>query len=128
MNLEQLVPRIHATPNQGVVIPTGGGTRVFPMLLEVGGGSNTLLDGGIPYKEFMTDEILGGTPEKYVSELTARQLAMAAYQKALYIRSKDHNRGAVDYPAHPLETGLSQPGQFPPTMKQSSCRSAWLHR
>jgi hypothetical protein len=42
----------------------------------------------------MTDEILGGKPEKYVSELTARQLAMAAYQKALYIRSKD----AVSYP------------------------------
>lgn len=94
MNLEKLVPLIHATPAKGVVIPTGGGTRVFPMLLELGGGSNTLLDGQVPYKEFMTDEILGGKPDKYVSELTARQLAMAAYQKALKIRSKD----AVSYP------------------------------
>jgi hypothetical protein len=94
MNLEQLVPLIHATPNKGVVIPTGGGTRVFPMLLELGGGSNTLLHGEIPYKEFMTDAILGGKPDKYVSEQTARQLAMAAYQKALEIRTKDD----VNYP------------------------------
>jgi hypothetical protein len=94
MNLEQLVQKIHATPNKGVIIPTGGGTEVFPLLLAIGGGSNTLLDGQIPYKEFQTDEILGGKPEKYVSELTARQLAMAAYQKAVAIRAKD----TVSYP------------------------------
>jgi len=80
---KELVKRIHATPQRGVIFATGGGTDIYPMLLRRGGGSATLLDGQIPYKETRTDELLGGKPEKYVSEQTTRQLAMAAYIQAI---------------------------------------------
>ena len=78
-----LVDRIHKTPARGVIIPTGGGTGIFATILKRGGGSATLISGRIPYAEAETIEILGGKPDKYVSEQTTRQLAMAAYQMAL---------------------------------------------
>lgn len=80
---EQLVPLIHKTTTKAVLIITGGGTDVLPMLLRRGGGSATLLSARVPYANSETVELLGGEPEKFVSEATTRQLAMAAYQKAL---------------------------------------------
>ena len=89
MNVEQIVPLIHATPTKAVLYITGGGTEVLPMLLERGGGSATLLSARVPYANAETVELLGGEPEKYVSEATTRQLAMAAFQKALALRTGD---------------------------------------
>lgn len=89
MNVEQIVPLIHATPTKAVLYITGGGTEVLPMLLERGGGSATLLSARVPYANAETAELLGGEPEKYVSEATTRQLAMAAFQKALALRTGD---------------------------------------
>jgi len=89
MNVEQIVPLIHATPTKAVLYITGGGTEVLPMLLVRGGGSATLLSARVPYANAETAELLGGEPEKYVSETTTRQLAMAAFQKALALRTGD---------------------------------------
>jgi hypothetical protein len=83
MTPEELVPLIHKTSTKVVLIITGGGTDVLPMLLRRGGGSATLLSARVPYANTETVELLGGEPEKFVSEATTRQLAMAAYQKAL---------------------------------------------
>jgi hypothetical protein len=87
LTTEALVDQIHQTPTKGVVIVTGGGTGIFGKLLERGGGSATLISGRIPYDEQETVEILGGKPEKFVSEATTRQLAMAAFQMALKRRT-----------------------------------------
>jgi len=65
-----------------VVITTGGGTDIFPMLLRRGGGSATLLSGLVPYGVEDTCELLGGRPDKVVSREVARGLAMVAWQKA----------------------------------------------
>jgi len=84
---KKLVDDIHDSPVKAVVIVTGGGSKVFDMLLSRGNGSKTLLAGYIPYSSKETDVLLGGKPEKYVSEQTARSLAMAAYQKAIALRN-----------------------------------------
>ena len=89
MTTEELVPLIHATPTKAVLYITGGGTEVLPMLLKRGGGSATILSARIPYANSETVELLGGTPDKFVSEETTRKLAMAAYQKALALRTGD---------------------------------------
>ena len=78
-----LTEQIHDTPTKAVLIITGGGTEVLPMLLKRGGGSATLLSAVVPYCEAESAQLLGAMPEKMVSEQTTRQLAMAAYQKAL---------------------------------------------
>ena len=83
MTPEELVPLIHKTSTKVVLIITGGGTEVLPMLLKLGGGSATLLSARVPYANAETTELLGGTPDKLVSEQTTRQLAMAAYQRAV---------------------------------------------
>lgn len=82
-----LVDRIHKTPTKAVVIATGGGSGIFQTLTHRGGGSATLISGRIPYDEQETSEILGGIPEKTVSAVTARKLAMAAYEMALKRRT-----------------------------------------
>ena len=87
--IEQVVSLIHATPTKAVLYITGGGTEVLPMLLERGGGSATLLSARVPYANAETTELLGGEPDKFVSEATTRQLAMAAFQKALTLRTDD---------------------------------------
>lgn len=83
LSLLNVIREIHKTPTKAVIIATGGGTGIFPIMLERGGGSSTLLSGMIPYSQDETISILGGKPEKFVSEHTARSLAMAAYQKAV---------------------------------------------
>lgn len=79
----EVVREINSTPTKAVMIVTGGGSGIFPLLLERGGGSGTLLSGIVPYVQEETIGLLGGKPDKFVSEQTARSLAMAAYQKAV---------------------------------------------
>jgi nicotinic acid mononucleotide adenylyltransferase/nicotinamide mononucleotide (NMN) deamidase PncC len=87
VNVNQLVDLIHTNLTRAVIVTTGGGTQIFPMLCERGGASNTLLSGMIPYKEEETRALIGGKPDKLVSEETARMLAMAAFQKAVGLAS-----------------------------------------
>ncbi len=81
--MHELVDKIHKTPHKVGMIVSGGGTEVFKELLYRGGGSNTLLFGEIPYDTYFTKQILKKEPEKLVSETTARQFAMSAFQKCL---------------------------------------------
>lgn len=87
VNLQTLAFRINSSDMvKATIITTGGGSGIFPALLEAGGGSNTLLAGIIPYSIQETINILGGVPDKAVSLVTARSLAMAAYQKSLKLK------------------------------------------
>lgn len=78
-----LVDKIHATPTKVVLFIAGGGLGIFEVLTHRGGGSATLLAGLIPNDPEETIELLGHTPEKLVSEETARTMAMVAFQRAL---------------------------------------------
>lgn len=90
MDKYSLAALINKTSTRAVIIATGGGTGIFPLLLERGGGSSTLLSGMIPYAQEETIGIMAGKPDKFVSEQTARSLAMAAYMKALKLRTEDY--------------------------------------
>lgn len=79
---QELVSRIHAAPRQMVLAVTGGGSRAIADLLEVPGGSRTLLEAVVPYSAAALSEFLGGRPEEFCSARTARAMAMAAFQRA----------------------------------------------
>ena len=81
--VNSLVDAIHATATKAVVITTGGGTDIVPTLLRRGGGSATLISALTPYLQAETIDLLGGKPDKMVSEPVGRALAMAAYQRAV---------------------------------------------
>jgi len=82
-----LVQAINGTPTKAVIITTGGGTEIFPVLMKRGGGSATVISGIIPYGMEETIDLMGRKPDRFVSEETARALAMAAYQRALQRRT-----------------------------------------
>lgn len=74
--------RLHNAPWQGVVFVTGGGTGFLAEMLSTPGASATVLDAQIPYSTAAMEELLRRAPEQSVSAHTARQLAMAAYERA----------------------------------------------
>jgi len=76
------IQRIHASAPMGVLAIAGGGTEAIGELLRHGNGSNTLLEAVVPYGSTAVDYFLGGPPDQYCSETTARQLAVAAFQRA----------------------------------------------
>jgi len=82
MNPLDQIAKIHASGHKAVLAITGGGTGAINRLLERGGGSAFLLEAIVPYSQESLAGFIGHAPEKYVSDLTARQLAMAAYIKA----------------------------------------------
>lgn len=76
--------RVNSRPQKIYLTVTGGGTGWAGDFLKHSGGSATLVGFNVPYATEMTDDFIGGKPrEKYVSDSTARQLAVASYEKAL---------------------------------------------
>ena len=75
--------------NKLVLAVTGGGTEAIGNMLSVGGASSYFLEGVVPYSNKSLDDFLGFAPKKYCSEQTARQMAAAAFQRALYLGAAD---------------------------------------
>jgi hypothetical protein len=77
------IAEINDSPAQVFIAATGGGSKWVGEFLNIPGGSNTLIGFYVPYASSMTDDFLGGPPrESYVSDSTARQLAVASFEKA----------------------------------------------
>ena len=89
ISIEQLVARIHDTPVRVVLAVTGGGSRAIAELLEVPGASRTLLEAVVPYCAAAMIDWLGGEPDQFCSEPTARAMAMAAYRRACRHQESD---------------------------------------
>ncbi len=79
---EQLVEQIHDSPTRIVLAATGGGSRAIADLLEVPGGSRTLLEAVVPYSAPAMIAWLGGAPDEFCSVATARAMAMVAFHRA----------------------------------------------
>src|SRR5262245_10487751 len=77
-----LTERIHATPQQGVIVVTGGGASAIADLLAVPGGSRTLLEAVVPYSEAALTGWLRKKPEQFCVEETALAMAAVAYERA----------------------------------------------
>lgn len=69
---------------QAVLAVTGGGTGVFPLLLNKGGGSKFLLEGIIPYCKMSLEDLVLGTLYKTVSEEAAYEMSFNTFDKAAY--------------------------------------------
>lgn len=80
--IESLVEAVHASPVRIVLAIAGGGTRAIAALLEVPGASRTVLEAVVPYAPSAMSQWLGGPPEQFCSEATARSMAMAAMLRA----------------------------------------------
>jgi hypothetical protein len=79
---EYLIRQIHAAPTQVILVVAGGGARALSEMLEVPGASRTLLEAVVPYSEPAMAAFLGGRPDRFCAEPTARVLAMAAFMRA----------------------------------------------
>ena len=75
----------HANDWLGVFYVTGGGSPFLAELLSTPGASKAVLEVNVPYATQALTELLKGTPEQAASDVTARQLAMAAYQRAKHL-------------------------------------------
>ena len=77
-----LVARFHAAPVRAVLAITGGGSQAIGQLLEVPGGSRTLLEAVVPYSAAAMEDWLRAKPEHFCSPRTARAMAVAAFERA----------------------------------------------
>jgi nicotinamide mononucleotide (NMN) deamidase PncC len=72
-----------------VIAVTGGGSGAISSLLEVPGASASVLEAIVPYAATALAGWLGGTPDHYCSERTARAMAMAAFERARELSNSD---------------------------------------
>lgn len=84
-----LIQQMHKTPHKVAMAITGGGAEVIGELLRHGNGSATLLEAVVPYDQNSFHSYIKGVPDKYCSPDAARDLAMAAFKRAL-ILAPDH--------------------------------------
>jgi len=86
---QSVIERIHASARPMVIAVTGGGSGAISSLLEVPGASASVLEAIVPYAATALADWLGGTPDHYCSERTARAMAMASFQRARELSSAD---------------------------------------
>lgn len=72
-----------------VLAITGGGSGAIAELLSVPGGSATVLEAVVPYSAAALEQWLGGVPDHYCDERTARAMAMAAFERARRLSNVD---------------------------------------
>ncbi len=93
----RLIERIHAAPQQAVIVVTGGGASAISKLLAVPGGSRTLLEAVVPYSEAALAEWLGGRrPEQFCVEETALAMAAVAFQRARHLQAVGQSASSTD--------------------------------
>ena len=95
---------------QVVLIVSGGGTQVIPQLFTGGGASDVMLEVVVPYAKSAVEKILGSKPDAYCSDHTARQLAVAGWQRSVELASQVENNIGVAVTAS-LRSGTPKKGQ-----------------
>ena len=86
--IRTLVEAIHASPRLAVIAVTGAGGQALAWILGVPGASRTVLEALVPYGAKSMAQFLGHEPSQSVSPETAREMARAAYAKALDLRQR----------------------------------------
>jgi hypothetical protein len=80
--VHRLILGLHQGPYQYVLAVTGGGAQAIALLLNVPGGSRTILEALVPYHERSLFEFLGQEPEQSCSAETARLMGQRACERA----------------------------------------------
>lgn len=73
---------VHSSDRRAVIAVTGGGSKAISQLLEIPGGSRTVLEAVVPYSQAALEDWLGGSVDQACSEPTARAMAMVAWMRA----------------------------------------------
>ncbi|WP_406662339.1 hypothetical protein V7O66_06430 [Methanolobus sp. ZRKC3] len=92
-DISNLIQHIHSSPFKIVIAMTGGGSEAIGELLRHGNGSATLLEAFVPYDTDALEDFVGKSIKKYASEKTAREIAMAAYKRALELKANKGGNG-----------------------------------
>ncbi len=74
--------QMHASPWLGVFYVTGGGAGLLAELLNTPGASKSVLEATVPYASESLARLLGRAPDQACSSVTARQLAITAFEQA----------------------------------------------
>ena len=80
--MSERAAELHASPWLGVFYLTGGGASLISELLNTPGASATVLEATVPYAADSLADLLGRAPDQACSPITARQLAITAYERA----------------------------------------------
>jgi nicotinamide mononucleotide (NMN) deamidase PncC len=88
-SIQSLIELIHTSGRPFVIAVTGGGSGAISSLLEVPGASASVLEAIVPYAATSLADWLGGMPDHYCSERTARAMAMAAFERACLLSNAD---------------------------------------
>ena len=89
-SINEIITRIHGTPDQSVLAVAGAGNYALAWLLGVGGASRTVLETRVPYGYLAMTDFLGGyAPEQTVSTDTARRMAKSAWRRGMFLREQD---------------------------------------
>jgi hypothetical protein len=80
---QETITSIHQTPHRLVFEFAGAGSLALFWLHSVPGSSRTVLEATDRYAAASLADLIGATPEKFVSAATARAMAEAAYRRAL---------------------------------------------
>ena len=99
--VREIIQRIHDSEPQAVLVVAGAGNQSISWLLGVAGASRTLLEVLVPYGRLSMMGFLGHEPDQYVSGDTAREMARAAYRRALALREDIPPKGT------PLVVGIA---------------------
>ncbi len=81
----QLIEALHRAPHKCVLALTGGGSGALAQLLEVPGGSGTILEAVVPYHELALAEFLGQIPAHCCSAETSQGMARRALARAAWL-------------------------------------------
>jgi nicotinamide mononucleotide (NMN) deamidase PncC len=84
-SLRRLIEALHNAPTKYVLAVTGGGAGAAALLLNVPGGSRTVLEVVVPYQEQTLIEHLGHRPASFCSAATAREMAVRALERARWL-------------------------------------------
>ena len=85
------IDQFHASAFRGAIYLTGGGSGLMERLLSIPGASQTLLDGQLPYSPAALASLLNFEIEKFATAETASHMAMAAWQRAIALDSRQGN-------------------------------------
>lgn len=81
----RLIEAIHAAPYKCVLALTGGGAQAAALLLNVPGGSRTILETVVPYSDRALTDWLGRRPASFCSSETSHAMALRAYARARWL-------------------------------------------
>ncbi|MBY0528164.1 MAG: hypothetical protein K2R98_32510 [Gemmataceae bacterium] len=87
------IETLHAASRKYVLALTGGGTGAAAQLLNVPGGSRTLLEVTVPYHQQALAEYLGHSPDNYCSAATSSAMAQRAHARAAWLAPRERVLG-----------------------------------